>query len=468
MTRLLVFRGETLGQELDLARLPLTIGRGPANDLVLDDPVKSVSREHAEIRLEGGRYVLTDRGSENGIWVAGRRLPSVAFEPDTVASIGPFRLKIEGLTAGSADVSTPVLPDRTSWASGAFARRLTPQHKRVVGGVLALVAVGTLAVAGVVVRSARERERAASEIAASIVAANLQLDRGSCAEALAQNIQPALMRDPNNGDLLSLKQRAEGCLTVVPPPPDPPPVSPVEAALASVRALMAQGQCDEVLVQQIVAILTSEPDNADAMALKAEAQKCVITPVRPSTPAPRAPVLAQRIQPKDGGLEPLPGELDRDYQNRVGIMRQRYEEAVTAASKGTDRSIVDALEAIARDATPQYLNVSAILAAARRSFAETAQRMLSEAQELARKGRWNESLQKYNEAQAVDPSVSIEADVRKIQDSRKQAGLAACRSARQKMTYAPKEVPDLYRQVLELLTPDDECYQAAQKALTPK
>ena len=468
MARLLVFRGAALDREFDLVRLPFTIGRGPANDLVLEDPVKSVSREHAEIRLEGGRYLLVDRESENGIWVAGRRLPSIRFDPDTVASIGPFRLTIDGLPAEHVTAVPAVPSDRAGQTAGAVPRGLTPQQKKVVGGALALVAIGTLAAAGAAVRSARERERAVNEVAASIVAANDQLGRGACADALAQNIQPALTRDPNNGDLLSLRQRAEACLAPAPLPADPPPVSPVETALASVRELMAQGQCDPALVQQIVAVLAGEPDNADALALKGEAEKCAVKLAKPTPPGPKPPLLAQKIPPEDGGLEPLPGELVRDYQNRVREMRHRYEEAVTAASKGAGRVVVDTLEAIARDATPQYLNVSAHVAAARKAYTETAQRILADARDLAQKRRWNESLQKYAEARDVDPSAPIDAEVRKLQEGKRQEGLAVCRSARQKATYAPAEAPGLYRQVLDLLPPDDPCYLEAQRLLAPK
>ena len=490
MARLIVFRGETPAQEVDLARLPLTIGRGSTNDVVLDDPVKSVSREHAEIRLEGGRFVLADRQSENGIWLAGRRLPAIPFDADTVASLGPFRLKIDGLPpsvpdsaaasaapASAAPAAAPAakapvrrrvaLVTATVAASvAALLHRLTPQQQRVAAAAVALVAVATLGIAGVV-RSARERDRAAGEITAMIAAAHVQLGQGACADALAVNISPALMRDPANGELLGLKQRAEACLAPL-PPIEPPPPSAVEIALTSARDALAQGQCDDALLQQIVAVLTTEPENVDALALKAEIEKCAIKPVRPGVAAAKPLLLAQRIRPEDGGLEPLTGELDGDYQNRMRSMRQRYEEAVAAASRTVGRSVIEALEAIAREATPQYLSISATLAAARQAYAETAQRVLAEARELAKNSRWNESLQKYTEARDIDPSVPIEGEVSKLQDDKRQEGLRACRSARQNANYNEANARAEYKRVLELLGPSEECYAIAQKALAPK
>ena len=50
----------------------LTIGRSTASQLVIDD--HDASRNHAEIRLVGNHYRLSDLGSSNGTWLNGRRL----------------------------------------------------------------------------------------------------------------------------------------------------------------------------------------------------------------------------------------------------------------------------------------------------------------------------------------------------------------------------------------------------------
>jgi serine/threonine protein kinase len=51
----------------------LTLGRHPENDVQLDDELM-VSRHHAVIAVEQGRYVLYDRDSANGTWVNGQRI----------------------------------------------------------------------------------------------------------------------------------------------------------------------------------------------------------------------------------------------------------------------------------------------------------------------------------------------------------------------------------------------------------
>jgi len=55
----------------------IALGRSPDSDIVIVDP--GISRFHAEIRREGQRWTITDRGSQNGTLVNGR--PVVGTEP---------------------------------------------------------------------------------------------------------------------------------------------------------------------------------------------------------------------------------------------------------------------------------------------------------------------------------------------------------------------------------------------------
>ncbi len=50
----------------------LTIGRGPENDLTLDSP--AVSRHHASLAFQEGRWYVEDRGSYNGTFLNGTRV----------------------------------------------------------------------------------------------------------------------------------------------------------------------------------------------------------------------------------------------------------------------------------------------------------------------------------------------------------------------------------------------------------
>ena len=58
-----------------LAEGTLSIGRGPSNDWVLDDPERLLSKTHCILAVEGSRYVLNDV-STNGVFVNGSREPT--------------------------------------------------------------------------------------------------------------------------------------------------------------------------------------------------------------------------------------------------------------------------------------------------------------------------------------------------------------------------------------------------------
>ncbi len=55
-----------------LSLFPFRMGRAPDNNLVLRD--SRISRHHAQIVHDGGRFILEDPGSRHGVWVNGQRV----------------------------------------------------------------------------------------------------------------------------------------------------------------------------------------------------------------------------------------------------------------------------------------------------------------------------------------------------------------------------------------------------------
>jgi FHA domain/Domain of unknown function (DUF1707) len=74
----------------DAARDGLVIGRNPDCDLVVMDP--TVSRRHAELRREGGRWILADLGSSNGTRVNGWRVRRATVGVGDELMLGDQRL----------------------------------------------------------------------------------------------------------------------------------------------------------------------------------------------------------------------------------------------------------------------------------------------------------------------------------------------------------------------------------------
>ncbi len=90
------------------------IGRGPVNDLVIND--SRASRNHAVIRLQGDHlYYLLDLGSSNGTLLNGRRIsiPSILKQGDEI-QIANSRLQFVCAETGEPNsVSVPVEEMRT-------------------------------------------------------------------------------------------------------------------------------------------------------------------------------------------------------------------------------------------------------------------------------------------------------------------------------------------------------------------
>jgi hypothetical protein len=71
----------------------LLIGRSRDCDITVDDP--NVSRRHAELRNEDGRWIITDLGSTNGVKVNGHRVEQAALEPGDELVVGLARMRFE-------------------------------------------------------------------------------------------------------------------------------------------------------------------------------------------------------------------------------------------------------------------------------------------------------------------------------------------------------------------------------------
>jgi hypothetical protein len=75
--------------ELEQARL--VIGRSSGCQLVLTDD--TVSRRHAELFTEEGRWLLRDLDSSNGTWLNGRRVVEAEVRPGDILHLGGCRLR---------------------------------------------------------------------------------------------------------------------------------------------------------------------------------------------------------------------------------------------------------------------------------------------------------------------------------------------------------------------------------------
>lgn len=87
---LVVKRGPTAGSRFLLGRTVTSAGRHPDSDICLDH--LTVSRRHAEFRLQGGEFHLADVGSLNGTYVNREPIDSIVLANGDQIQMGKFRL----------------------------------------------------------------------------------------------------------------------------------------------------------------------------------------------------------------------------------------------------------------------------------------------------------------------------------------------------------------------------------------
>ena len=85
-----VKRGPNAGSRFRLDQPVTTAGRHPGSDILLDDV--TVSRRHAEFRLENGEFRIVDIGSLNGTYLNRKPVQSAALANGDEIQIGKFRL----------------------------------------------------------------------------------------------------------------------------------------------------------------------------------------------------------------------------------------------------------------------------------------------------------------------------------------------------------------------------------------
>lgn len=111
--------GPTPGVTFALEGDQLVIGRDATHAVSINDA--EVSRKHARLMFQGGKYVIEDLGSTNGTFVNGQRLVSPAvLKPGDVVSLGEqIVLMYEGLSADAGATMIGRKSPRTAVATPA-------------------------------------------------------------------------------------------------------------------------------------------------------------------------------------------------------------------------------------------------------------------------------------------------------------------------------------------------------------
>src|SRR5215469_15608041 len=128
MSRLIISAPDGKRGILELNRPVITIGRGNANDLVLNHP--SISRFHAVVKLNDNTVVIADRGSTNGVVLNGERIGAEAeLKNGDVAILGLYQLRLESMDEKGIQVRKAEIPSTIDHIIHGDAERIITPEK---------------------------------------------------------------------------------------------------------------------------------------------------------------------------------------------------------------------------------------------------------------------------------------------------------------------------------------------------
>jgi tetratricopeptide (TPR) repeat protein len=521
VAKLLIFRGETQLDERQLAGQTVRIGRAPQNDLVLEDPGKGVSRNHAEIRFEGGRYTLVDLGSQNGIWVSGNRVSSVVLEPGLSAAVGPYRLMVEAPVvatpvAATAPVSgigtatdltqisersavpldldslgspskkqeaparvekrpapAPVRPTPVAKEPGRTDRTLKQTtvskepglNAKLIGGLVAVVLIAASAFIAYRVM------RKPSPPPWDARAAQALVTGGKCQEALEKEIGPALQKDPNNQQAMALRDRCNQTLAQVTSsvtstvPPSPPTAD--ERLNQAEPLLQANVAADcQTALDAINAVLAEDPTNQRGKDLAAKANACINPPPPTHSPVASAEKPAVQVPPSQGGLEMIQGETDKAYKTRMAAARKKYDDAVALLTGQKYAQAAGLFTELSNEVPNGYLDLQQRRDDARAGMRAEGKAALESAQAADGRDNYDGAIELYRRAHQLDPNIPVDQQIQRATDRKLAAGRKKCTDGLLDFSLGNNAaaIPAL-QEAVRLLPQSDQCSVKARAAL---
>lgn len=106
---LIMRQGPEPGRQFFFSKEAISIGRLGDNDLVIDDP--QISRHHASLAWEDGRFILRDLGSANGTFLNGQQITAPQeLQSGDVIGVSEVLLAFRALVPGEGD-QTLVMPE---------------------------------------------------------------------------------------------------------------------------------------------------------------------------------------------------------------------------------------------------------------------------------------------------------------------------------------------------------------------
>lgn len=307
------------GEVFPITTFPFVIGRGAECDLVLQG--KGVSRRHAEIIFQSGRFVVNDLESLNGIKVNGYKVARVILEENDAIRLGEVSLTFRSKAGGSTGNEQPA--KAKSARTGLFGKKNqdtagvpeddtfgpSPLKKLGIQAVVA-VALGLVGMAGYQFWTAQSQPQ------------------GRIVEAPARASVPAPQASQSTA-----AARA-------PAPPVEEAVTPPVAAAPTAEATRAEPAVQEVSPAPQVDAVEPPPSLAPPPSIARVPASQPVTATKP-TPAPK-PAAVAAPQPAVRGSLPAPSPAPRSAD--ADQVRQDLVRAQDLYFKGDAQSAIAVLK----------------------------------------------------------------------------------------------------------------------------
>ena len=450
MPKLVVFRGDTVENEIRLTGATVRIGRDNRNEVVLDDSSKGVSRFHAEVRAEGGRYFVVDLKSRNGVWISGRRIKDKAeLSLGLPVTLGSYELTLED----DFDEDGPLLNPHTGVYAASVHRR--DGHRRSATGAGSMRSPATHT----------KRQRVLLWSAVAIVVLSI----GVVAWVVIRNIN-----------------RPMSTVAILDPPPPPPPLAPaqplpddpkqaaIEQHLAEAQIQMGSGNYVSALRDHLEPVLDLDPENTVARELSRQAKEelrrqfkeVVIQPPLITGVAPPPPPPTPLDPPETPGIPRRTNETWADYSARVKRIQSELSEGKSRLEKQEFAAAITNFRSVERD-QPKYQGVDSLIADAINRQQKALDGAIDSGRQNERAGKWRDARQWYWSALSIDPASTTarERELEVRNKAFKEADAAFNAASLASKMGATEQAARKYHEVVALLLDGDELREKALKQL---
>ena len=431
--------------EVPLEQRDLRIGRASDNDVVLRDPDKTLSRHHAELRGDGGRWFYLDLNSANGSWVGQRRVTREDLAPGVSIALGDYQLALVDEARPAAGV-----PDDLN-ATRVIRTRDTAVRPGVVAAAVpgrpaadAPPSVGGAVSVGAAPRPHTPASASSPTIRRVIIYGSIAVF-GTCAVMLALLLRPDSSAPATEAEAAAAAQAAA---------PAAPPVTPAPVAATPPATPPA-------VAPPVAAVPPPTPAARTASTAPRKAAPRVAPP-RPE-PAPRA---VRDVDPDAATIPARDGEAAPALQARRDDLRRRYALALQQLSARQFVAARELLTGVAGDA-PRFRDLPARLAEADAGMRQQAAEGFKTATRLEAAAEWSEALKEYERLRPYAAALPGLTDaVERTRTRMHEAGTEALTRARQYDSRG--RVPEAiawYQRAVAWLPPDHPGLEAARQRL---